>query len=112
MKQQRVVITLEHLKLIKHFYVGWSSEEFGAPEIDPKRPYGNSDVYSDIAKILELDEEKNIDHLVKVHSDLKDVLQICLMRQRFETGVFERSDEYNSRSWIKVADLYEANNYE
>ena len=32
----------------------WDDCEFGAPAIDCKRPYGNSDVYNDIAKILEI----------------------------------------------------------
>jgi hypothetical protein len=32
--------------------VGWHNCEAGAPQIDPKRPYGNSDVEHDIAEIL------------------------------------------------------------
>lgn len=42
----------EHLKLMSKFSVGWNDCEFGAPEIDPKRPYGNSDVYQDMIEIL------------------------------------------------------------
>ena len=48
----------EHLKLLQRMYVGWDHCEFGAPEIDPKRPYGNSSVYQDMIKILGLTEIK------------------------------------------------------
>jgi len=47
-------ITREHLKLLKNMYVGWDDCEFGAPNIDPKRPYGNSDVINDIANALSI----------------------------------------------------------
>ena len=45
-------VTEEHLKLLRRAYVGWDPCEFGAPAIDCKRPYGNSDVISDIGEIL------------------------------------------------------------
>ena len=45
-------LTEEHIKLLRQMCVSWDDCEFGAPAIDCKRPYGNSDVYSDIAKIL------------------------------------------------------------
>jgi hypothetical protein len=45
-------LTENHLKLLQKMWVGWSTCEFGAPEIDPKRPYGNSDVIGDIHEIL------------------------------------------------------------
>jgi hypothetical protein len=112
MKNNRVIITYDHLKLLKHFYVNWAGDEFGAPEIDPKRPYGNSDVLSDIAKIIGCENnEQTQNKLDTLHHELKDVLQICLSRQKFETGVFERADCYDGRSWTKVAELYEAKNY-
>ncbi len=48
----------EHLLLLKKTWVSWDDCEFGAPEIDPKRPYGNSDVYQDMLEILGLKELK------------------------------------------------------
>lgn len=42
----------EHIKLLRAMYVGWSDCEYGAPEIDPKRPYGNSYVEGDVHEIL------------------------------------------------------------
>ena len=46
------MLTEEHIKLLRNMYVGWGYCEFGAPEIDPKRPYGNSHVIGDIHTIL------------------------------------------------------------
>jgi hypothetical protein len=49
---QRFTLTREHLKLARRMYVEWDNCEYGAPAINPKRPYGNSDVEGDIAEIL------------------------------------------------------------
>ena len=46
------ILTKDHLKLAKAMYWEWNDCEFGAPSVDPKRPYGNSDVYYDIAEEL------------------------------------------------------------
>lgn len=48
-------LTENHLLLLRNAYVSWDDCEFGAPEIDPKRPYGNSDVLRDIARIVGLE---------------------------------------------------------
>jgi hypothetical protein len=45
-------VTAEHIALLPRLCFGWQDCEYGAPEVDPKRPYGNSDVQRDIAKIL------------------------------------------------------------
>ena len=56
MKAQKVVITPEHVTLLKNLEIGWNDDAYeGAPEVDLKRPYGNSDVWMDIAEILEWD---------------------------------------------------------
>ena len=47
-------VTEDHLKLLRHVHLYWDyGEGYGAPAIDPKRPYGNSDVERDIAEILD-----------------------------------------------------------
>ena len=48
-------VTEDHLKLLRAAcYVYWNpGEGYGAPAINPKKPYGNSDVPRDVAKILE-----------------------------------------------------------
>jgi hypothetical protein len=40
-------------------YITWDDCEFGAPACDCKRPYGNSDVYGDMAEILGLNLYRN-----------------------------------------------------
>ena len=52
-RAREFTVTDDHLKLLARTFIdydGWT--EFGAPEVDPKLPYGNSDVYDDIAEIL------------------------------------------------------------
>jgi len=58
MNKIRFEVSPEHLKLLQRFCVGWQDCEFGAPEIDPKRPYGNSDVYQDMIEVLGIVELK------------------------------------------------------
>lgn len=48
----RFTLTEDHIKLLRRACVGWQDCETGAPEIDPKRPYGNSFVAGDVAEIL------------------------------------------------------------
>lgn len=41
------------LTLIDNFNWGWNTCEYGAPAVDPKRPFGNStDIDSDVLRIL------------------------------------------------------------
>lgn len=53
-EKETFVMKPEHLKLLRNFRVGWQNCEFGAPEINPKRPYGNSDVIQDMIEIFGL----------------------------------------------------------
>jgi hypothetical protein len=109
----KFTITEQHLKLLQHAYVGWDDCEFGAPEIDCKRPYGNSDVLGDMADILygklpadakEKVVESTQDFLYKLHKDLEMVLQICLVTQKFEAGTYEPTGTYDARGWKKISD--------
>ena len=99
MEHEYFTLTEEHIKLLSNAYVSWDDCEFGAPEIDPKRPYGNSDVLNDIAKIIgaeqkmcphcgealdELDEEK----FNKLHKETEIALQIILYTKSFIPGKY------------------------
>ena len=53
-------LTQNHLKMLRGMFVGWSDCEFGSPEIDPKRPYGNSWVLGDIHEILTGEEPEEL----------------------------------------------------
>ena len=100
----------EHLKLLKRAYVRWEGGgEYGAPAINSKRPYGNSDVDCDIADILgwEYDEDdgltgEQVDKAQTLHEETQIALQIALATQKFETGVYENYQKYHKNKWRKV----------
>ena len=48
----RLVVTDEHIKLVRSMRFRWDGCEFGAVAVDSKRPYGNSDVLGDIAEMV------------------------------------------------------------
>ena len=106
---EKFKINEQHLKLLQHAYTSWDDCEFGAPEIDPKRPYGNSDVLNDMAQILygQLPDEardkvveSTSDYLRQLHKELETVLEICLRTQSFEVGEYE-SEDY-MKNWKKI----------
>lgn len=108
MSDQTFTITEEHLTLLRHAYIGWDDCEFGAPAIDCKRPYGNSDVYEDMAEILgvRFGADENMIELEKrrlraLHVDLQTVLQIAVQTGQFSTGTY-RSNRYGF-DWERVA---------
>lgn len=100
MELQEFEVTNDHLKLLRAAYVSWDDCEFGAPEINPKRPYGNSDVVNDIAEILEIESdtkdswgddafsEEVEERLRKLHKETQTALQIALVTGKFEAGVY------------------------
>lgn len=104
------VLKQTHLELLKNMVVRWDDCEFGAPAIDCKKPYGNSSVYEDMAKILgvkgfiDSDEEvsfseEQIQFMNNLHKDTKIALQIVLKTGKFEPGIYV-ADEY-SDNWEK-----------
>jgi hypothetical protein len=104
-EKRKFVLKPEHILLLKNAYVGWNDCEFGAPEIDPKRPYGNSSVRLDIAEILGLElfedaegekhlsaeQKKYIDDL---HRDTQTALQIVLRNFEIKPGEYH-TDKYD-----------------
>lgn len=107
-------ITAHHLKLLRRMNVGWQHCEAGAPEIDPKRPYGNGAHLHDIHQILTgqsigcvgdaRDEltEAEIAIYEKLHAETETALQISLVMGEFSAGTFQLSDEYDYRSWQRI----------
>lgn len=93
-------VTEDHLKLLKHSHIIWRASEYGAPAIDPKRPYGNTSVESDIAEILEWGKYDN-ERAEKIHRQLETVLQIVLVTQTFQPGLYNLRNEYTT-DWIKL----------
>lgn len=70
--------------------------EFGAPVIDCKRPYGNGDVFTDMAALLPhlADDEMA---MARLHGELILVLEAVLSSRSFEPGVYERVSRYGSK---------------
>ena len=91
-------LTADHIKLLRHANVGWDGVEWGAPEIDPKRPFGNGDMWKDVARILgwppvEGDEGDDdfyayYDEARAIHGELGTALQIVLATGSFEPGSY------------------------
>lgn len=80
-------LTAQHVLLLSHMCVRWDDCETGAPAIDPKRPYGNSDVFDDMREILK--DEKISDGLLwTLHKETEVALQIVLQSQSFKPGNF------------------------
>lgn len=101
----KFTVTEDHLKLSRRMCVGWG---FCAPAIDPKRPYGNSDLTRDVAEILgwSFDPEDDLsDEMVgkamDIHQEMDRVLQIGLVTGKFEAGEYVM-DEYHMHSWRKA----------
>ena len=107
MKKQKFTLSKDHIKLLRRFQVGWQDCETGAPEIDPKRPYGNSDVETDMHEILTGKDQPDgcpdgkREEYLKLHREMENALQIVLVTGSFKPGKYE-ADEYSS-NWRLVA---------
>jgi hypothetical protein len=109
----KFTVTEDHLKLMRHFWVRWGEVEYGAPEIDSKRPYGNSDVVNDIAEILGWEvpgddydwDDPEYGELRararKIHEETMTALQIALRVGYFKAGNYEKPNSY-SEDWREV----------
>jgi hypothetical protein len=112
MDKKFFTITEQHLKLIRKMCIGYDDDcEFGAPEVDPKRPYGNRSVYIDIGEILEIEPEGHDgdehvyteaqeDEMLKLHKETATALQIIVATELFLPGAYE-ADIYQ-RNWKKI----------
>lgn len=92
-------------------YISLSNCETGAPEIDPKRPYGNSDVAGDVAEILGIDMpeydtdgyDDAVSEMLDIHYGTVQALQIILHNQTFELGVYQaKTTTGYDIMWVKV----------
>ncbi len=120
MRVKRFVLTEEHIKLLRRMEVGWQDAETGAPEIDPKRPYGNSYVERDVLEILGLDHAtmtvggvtvamdlpddddlpaELMERARKLHRETETALQIVLRTGSFEPGTYQ---DPGFTDWEKV----------
>lgn len=101
---RRFTVTDEHLRLLRRAHISWDETEFGGPGINPKRPYGNSNVFADIAEILDVpdsewldaDEELTPDvewRFLRLHVETAIALQIGLATGEFRSGRYLRGND-------------------
>lgn len=112
MANRRFQLTKDHIDLLRASGVSWNEAETGAATIDPKRPYGNSDVERDVAEVLRWkvfgdgpsDEQR--DRLLEAHRETETALQILLAfaGEAVLPGWYEQTEPYNRRSWRRVGD--------
>lgn len=93
MPEIRFTVTEEHLKLARAMRMRYEDGvEFGAPAVDPKRPYGNGDVYADMREILGRpsveEDDADRDELFGLHREMETVLQIALRVGEFAAGEY------------------------
>jgi hypothetical protein len=115
-EKKKIKIQKEHIELLSHAYVEWCGDEFGAPQIDPERPYGNSDVIADMAEILgyvkgdyddinDVLSEKQMEKLQGIHEDTQYVLQIILQHPtrspRSLVGKIFKREDYSMWKLVK-----------
>ena len=106
-------LTEDHLTLLQNAYVDWEDAEYGAPAIDPKRPYGNSDVHGDVVGILDWDEfeyrsdeyNEQAHEVADLHRELEIAMKIVLgmAGEAARPGLYRLSTQ-NSDTWDRVGD--------
>jgi hypothetical protein len=112
-------VTGEHLRLLRHARVSWDSSEFGAPAINSKYPYDDSDAVRAIAEILDAPDEVWEDGrrgglvreeahgpFIRLHVETALALQIVLATGEFRPGLYRRSERW-STDWTLVDDSWQ-----
>ena len=111
MAKEKFTVTEEHIKLLKNSYISWNDGEFGAAGINTKKPYGNGNVLSDLAELLDIPNNKrhedddayykpqDLERIENVHREIETVLQILVTNctDGLKTGTYIK-DEYGV-SW-------------
>jgi hypothetical protein len=102
--REEFVLTKVHVELLRRANVSWDGMEFGAPQINPKRPYGNGDVIADIAKILGVPwdpegyDRVTADDLRQIHEETEQALAILLQHADVVLGRYTRPNAW-TREW-------------
>lgn len=103
--RETFTVTHDHLKLLKAMWITWEYCEYGAPAVNCKRPYGNSDVEADIAEILgwQYDEDdydgmpENLRGVAKdLHHEMQTVLQFLVGNLHIYPGTYQLKQEYGN----------------
>ena len=94
-------LTEQHIKLLRNANVSWNRAEHGSPQIDPKRPYGNSFSIGDMAEILGVPvndagypSEADCRRLRAIHRETELALEIILVTGQFTPGTYVRTEAW------------------
>jgi hypothetical protein len=109
-------LTEEHVKLIRRFYIRWDGAYEGAPAVDSKRPFGNSDWEEDICEILGIEPIEHDDmedeiiypkgtreRVTALFHELREALQVVCASGSFEPGRYE-TEKYHETGWKRSDD--------
>ena len=111
MKHEEFELKEEHLQLLERAYWEWHDCEYGAPSMDPKRPYGNSDVTGDVAEIIgeqpkkcphcdEFIYELDTERYDELHRETLHALEVICQTRSFELGVYVRpGNSWETKEW-------------
>lgn len=96
MAKDRFELKEEHIKLLQNMYWEYSDCETGGPAANCKRPYGNSYVPPDVAKILGVtlpdDDGERYNELereiMRYHYESHTALEIILQTRSFKPGLY------------------------
>lgn len=101
----RFELTENNVKLLNRMFVYFdSSQYYGAPAVDIKRPYGNKRVAHDIFEIIngkEWSDDNEMpsvvrEELIDLHRETATALQVLLDTMSFKPGVYEK-EQYGGR---------------
>lgn len=105
----KFTVTEDHIKLLNRMYIDFSHDAYeGAPAVNIKRPYGNSDVVGDIAEILGWElvtdrygdatvSEEQGERALKLHEEMATVLQILAQNPlNFQLGTYVNASRYGN----------------
>lgn len=107
--KQSFTLTTQHVLLLRNAAVCFfDGPEWGGPSLNFKRPFGNGDMISDMARMIDIepvetdDEELHWppgtrDAMILLYHELATALQVVLACGSFEPGSYE-ADQYK-RNW-------------
>lgn len=87
----------EHIKLLRASCFTWNNCEFGALMVDPKRPYGNSNVIIDLRSIL--GDDLTDEYLLKLHEETLIALEIFISTGTMQIGTYKLGSDWE---WEKI----------
>lgn len=105
---QEFLVTNDHLKLLDRIFFEPGDGYWESPMVDPKRPFGNSDIAEDIAELLgwEVDADDGLTDRQEtearmIHDGLVTVLQILCanVQTGISPGVYRNHGDKYSADW-------------